>query len=128
MPDTPTTTQDRTFAGRRPGGLLAAPAYFGPLTVCGLAGRAGSAGRLAAEVALLGLLVAVVSFESTVPAGLLAVGSSVLSLNGFAENGLGVLDLHLQVDGPVLLSLLAVCVLARAAVGGSDHVYEEGVA
>lgn len=122
------TMRTSTFPGRRPGGLLAAPAYFGPLAVCGLAGRAGSVGRLVAEVTVLGLLVAVVSFESTFPAGLLAVGSSVLSLNGFALNGLGVLDPHLRVDVPVLLVLLTVCVLGRTARGRPSHVDEEGVA
>jgi hypothetical protein len=105
-------------AGRRPAGLASAPAYFGPLTVCCLAGRAGSPSRLAAEVAVLAVVVAVVSFEAAAPAGLLAVGSSVLSLDGFAEHDFGQLGWEPRVDLPVAAMLLLVWALAWAAREG----------
>jgi hypothetical protein len=86
--------------------------------VCCLAGRAGSPSRLAAEVAVLALVVAVVSFEAAAPAGLLAAGSSVLSLDGFAEHDFGRLGWEPGVDLPVAALLLLVWVVAWAAREG----------
>jgi hypothetical protein len=112
------TGSDPSPAGRRPAGLASAPAYFGPLTVCCLAGRAGSPSRLAAEVAVLAVVVAVVAFEAAAPAGLLAVGSSVLSLDGFAEHDFGQLGWEPRVDLPVAAVLLLVWAVAWAAREG----------
>jgi hypothetical protein len=113
------TGPDSSPAGRRrPAGLASGPAYFGPLTVCCLAGRAGSPSRLAAEVAVLAVVVAVVSFEAAAPAGLLAVGSSVLSLDGFAEHSFGQLGWEPRVDLPVAAALLLVWAMAWAAREG----------
>ena len=97
---------------RYPAGLACLPAYAAPLAVCSLAGRAGSLERLAAQVGVLALVVALVAFESTATAGLIAAGSALLSLNGFAENGLGVLAPHPAVDLP------AAAVLLLAAASG----------
>jgi hypothetical protein len=104
--------------GRRPAGLVAGPAYFGPLAVCCLAGRAGSPARLEAEVAVLAVVVAVLAFEAAAPAGLLAVGSSVLSLDGFAEHRFGQLGWEPGVDLPVAALLLVVWAMAWAAREG----------
>jgi hypothetical protein len=101
----------RPRGGRWPSDLACAPAFFGPLVVCVLVGRALP---LAVEVGLLAVLVAVVGWSVTVPAGLLAVGSSVVCLNGFRENGLGVLSPHPRVDVPVAVTLLCVWAVAWA--------------
>jgi hypothetical protein len=97
---------------RWPSDLACFPAFFGPLVVCVLFGRALP---LAVEVGVLAALVAAVGWSVTMPAGLLAVGSSVACLNGFRENGLGVLSLHPRVDVPVAVTLLCVWAVAWAA-------------
>jgi hypothetical protein len=91
--------------------LASGPAFFGPLVVCVLFGRAQP---LAVEVGLLAVFVAVIGWTVTAPAGLLAVGSSVVCLNGFRENGLGVLSIHPRVDVPVAVTLLCVWAVAWA--------------
>jgi hypothetical protein len=103
-----------TGCGRRrvPAGLASGPAYLAPLVVCVLAGRAVTPIRLAAEVAALALVVAAVGFESTPAAGMVAVGSSVLSLNGFGLHELGELGWEPGVDLPAAAVLL--CVFATA--------------
>jgi hypothetical protein len=63
---------------RWPSDLACEPAFFGPLVVCVLFGRALP---LAVEVAVLAVLVAAVGWTATAPAGLLAVGFAVVSLN-----------------------------------------------
>jgi hypothetical protein len=80
----------------------------------------GSAVPLVVEVAVLAVLVAVVGWAAAAPAGLVAVGTSLLSLNGFGENGLGVLAVHPRVDVPVAVVLLAVWAMAWSA-GESDR-------
>src|SRR6266536_3462522 len=93
-------------------GSGSAAAFFVPLVVCVLV---GSGLPLAVEVAVLSALVAAIGWAATAPAGLVAVGASVLSLNGFRENGLGVLALHPRVDVPVAVTLLCAWALAWAA-------------
>lgn len=108
----------RAARQRSSSGLACAPAYFVPLAVCGVAGRSGSMARLAAEVGVLALVVAVVGFEATAPAGLIAVGSSALSVNGFAVHGFGELGWYPSVDLPVAVILLCVWALAWSAREG----------
>lgn len=103
---------------RRPAGLAAGPAYFGPLAVCGIAGHVRSSSGLAAEVAALTIVVAVVGYTAAAPAGLLAVGSAVLSFNGFGQHEYGELGWEPGVDGPVAVVLLIVWAVAWAARGG----------
>jgi hypothetical protein len=91
--------------------LACGPGFFGPLVVCVLVGRALP---LTVEVGLLAVLVAAVGWAATVPAGLVAVGSGVLCLNGFRENGLGVLAVHPRVDVPAAVTLLCVWAVAWA--------------
>jgi hypothetical protein len=103
---------------RWPSDLACGPAFFGPLVVCVLVGRALP---LAVEVAVLAGLVAAVGWAAMAPAGLLAVGSAVVSLNGFRENGLGVLAVHPRVDAPVAVTLVCAWAVAWAVrdSGGS---------
>lgn len=108
-------------AGRRPGGFLAIPALIAPVAVCGIPGHTSSGLRLAAEVAVLALVVGVVGFESTVSVGLLAVGTSLLSLNGFAEDAYGQLGWHPGVDLRAATVLVAALALACAARRGVDQ-------
>jgi len=70
---------------------------------------------LAVEVAVLAVFVAAVGWAVTAPAGLLAVGSAVASLNAFRENGLGVLAVHPRVDVPVAVTVLCAWAVAWAA-------------
>ncbi len=97
---------------RWPSDLACGPAFLGPLVACVLLARTPP---LTVEVGVLAVLVAAVGWSATVPAGLVAVGVSALSLNGFRENGLGVLALHPRVDVPVAVTLLCVWALAWAA-------------
>jgi hypothetical protein len=97
---------------RWPSDLACGPAFLGPLVACVLLARMPP---VAVEVGVLAGLVAVVGWSATVPAGLVAVGVSVLSLNGFRENGSGVLAVHPRVDVPVAVTLLCVWALAWAA-------------
>jgi hypothetical protein len=85
---------------RCPSGAAAALAYFGPLIVCGVLAPFGASVPLPAAVAVLATLVAGVGWVARAGAGLLAVGSSWLCLNGFRENSAGTLALHPRVDGP----------------------------
>jgi hypothetical protein len=103
-------------AARWPAGLACAPAFFGPLAVCVVL---GSWVPLPIEMSVLVLLVATVGLLATAPAGLIAVGACLLSLNAFRENGLGVLALHPRVDGPVAVTLLCAWASAWAAGGHS---------
>jgi hypothetical protein len=103
--------------GRWPADVACAPAFFAPLVVCVLC---GSAVPVAVEAGVLAALVAAVGWAAAAPAGLVAVGTSVLSLNGFRENGLGVLAVHPRVDVPVLVTLCCVWAVAWAA-GESFH-------
>jgi hypothetical protein len=90
---------------RWPADLASGPALLVPFTVAVLL---GSRVPLAVEVALLAAVVAAVGWSSNAPAGLVAVGTAVLSLNGFRENGLGVLHAYPRVDVPVTVTLLCV--------------------
>jgi hypothetical protein len=110
---------------RRPGGLLAIPALVAPVAICGIPGHTSSGTRLAAEVGLLALVVGVVGFESTVSVGLVAAGTSVLSLNGFAEDAYGQLGWHPGVDLRAAAVLCAALVLACAARRGVDRARPE---
>jgi hypothetical protein len=112
-------------APRRPGGFLAIPALVAPVAICGMPGHTSSGTRLAAEVGLLALVVGVVGFESTVSVGLVAAGTSVLSLNGFAEDAYGQLGWHPGVDLRVAAVLCAALVLACAARRGVDRARPE---
>ena len=102
-------------AERRPGGFLAIPALVAPVAVCGIPGHTDSGIQLAAEVAVLALVVGVIGFESTVPVGLVAVGTSLLSLNGFAEDAYGQLGWHPAVDLRAAAVLCVALALASAA-------------
>ena len=114
--------QDRVHgAERRPGGFLAIPALIAPVAVCGIPGHTSSGLRLAAEVAVLALVVGVVGFESTVSVGFLAVGTSLLSLNGFAEDAYGQLGWHPAIDLRAAAVLCVALSLACAARRGVDH-------
>jgi hypothetical protein len=98
--------------GRWPTDLACGPAFVVPLAVCVLIGAGGPAQF---EVVMLAAVVAVVGWATVAPGGLIAVGTALLSFNGFRENGLGVLAVHPRVDGPVALALLAAWALAWAA-------------
>jgi hypothetical protein len=63
---------------------------------------------------VLAAFAAAVGWAATAPAGLLAMGSAVVSLNGFRENGLGVLAVHSRVDVPVTVTLLCAWAVAWA--------------
>lgn len=106
---------------RRPSGLLAIPALFVPVAVCGIPGHTDSATRIAAEVAVLAVVVGVVGFESTAGAGMVVIVSSVLSLNGFVEGQYGQLGWHPGVDLRAAAVLCAAWVLAYAARSGVDR-------
>ena len=109
-------------AQRRPAGFLAIPALAAPVAVCGIPGHTSSGTQLAAEVAMLALVVGVIGFESTGSVGLIAVGTSLLSLNGFAEDAYGQLGWHPTVDlraAAVLSAALALACAARRAVDRS---------
>lgn len=114
----PLGTDRRGPADRRPAGLAVFAAYVVPLTVCVLAGRADSPLRLAVEVGILALVVAIVGFEATAAAGLVAIGSSLLSLNGFGLHEFGELGWHPSVDVPVAVALLCVWAVAWSAREG----------
>ena len=111
----------RVQAPRRPGGFLAIPALVGPVAICGIPGHTSSGTQLAAEVGLLALVVGVVGFESTVSVGLVAAGTSLLSLNGFAEDAYGQLGWHPGVDLRAAAVLCAALALACAARRGVDR-------
>src|SRR6185503_9999446 len=106
---------------RRPAGFLAIPALFAPVAVCGIPGHTSSGSQLSAEVAVLALVVGVVGFESTVSLGLIAAGTSLLSLNGFAEDSYGQLGWHPGVDLRAAAVIGAALVLACAARRGVDR-------
>ncbi len=106
---------------RRPAGLLAVPALFVPVAVCGIPGHTDSATRIAAEIAVLALVVGVVAFESTPAAGLVVIASSLLSLNGFAEDWYGELGWHPGVDLRAAAVLAAAWALGSAARRGVDR-------
>jgi hypothetical protein len=106
-------------AQRRPAGFLAIPALAAPVAVCGIPGHTSSGTQLAAEVAVLALVVGAVGFEGTWSVGLVAAGTSLLSLNGFAEDAYGQLGWHPAVDlraGAVLCAALALACAARRGV------------
>ena len=107
----------RTHPGpeRWPADLACGPAFVLPLTFCAIAGRAGEPVALAGQVAVLVGLVAVAGWVTTAPAGVVAIGTSSLSLNGFGENGLGQLSLHPRVDVTVLALLVAAWAVAWVA-------------
>jgi hypothetical protein len=115
-------------AGRRPAGFLAIPALVVPVAVCGIPGRTSSGTQLAAELAVLALVVGVVGFESTVSVGLVAVAGSLLSLNGFAEDAYGQLGWHPGVDFRAAAVLCAALALACAARRGVDRARPEPAA
>ena len=116
-----TSRSPPTPAGRRPDGFLAIPALIAPVAVCGIPRHTSSGVRLAAEVAVLALVVGVVGFESTVSVGLVAVGTSLLSLNGFAEDAYGQLGWHPGVDLRAATVLATALALASAARRGVDQ-------
>lgn len=104
--------------GRWPAGFLAVPALAVPVAVCGIPGHTGSGPRIAAEVAVLAIVVAVIGFESTASAGLLAMGTSVLSLNGFTEDAYGQLGWHPATDSRAAAALLLAWGFGCAARAG----------
>jgi hypothetical protein len=106
---------------RHPSGFLAVPGLFVPVAVCGLPGHADSVTRIAAEIAVLALVVGVVGFESTAGAGLVVIVSSLLSLNGFVEDRYGQLGWHPGVDLRAAAVLCAAWALAYAARRGVDR-------
>jgi hypothetical protein len=108
-------------ASRRPSGFLAIAALAVPLAVCGIPGHTDSTTWIAAEAGVLAVLVGVVGFESTAPAGLLAIVTSVLSLNGFAEDQYGELGWHPTVDFRVTAVLGVAWAVAFAARRGVDQ-------
>lgn len=108
--------------GRRPSGFLAVPALVAPVAVCGIPGHTGSGLRVAAAVAVLAVVVAVIGFESTAPAGLLAIGTSVLSLNGFTEDAYGQLGWHPTTDSRAAAALLLAWCLGYATRAGIEQV------
>jgi hypothetical protein len=67
------------------------------------------------EVALLAVAVAVVGWAATAPTGPVAIGSSLLSLNGFRENGMAQLAPNPRVDLPVAVVLVCAWALAGVA-------------
>jgi hypothetical protein len=109
----------------RPGGFLAIPALVAPVAICGIPGRTSSGTQLAAEVALLALVVGVIGFESTVSVGLVAIAASLLSFNGFAEDAYGQLGWHPAVDLRAAAVLSAALALACAARRGVDRTRPE---
>jgi hypothetical protein len=113
------------LAQRRPGGFLAIPALVAPVAVCGIPGHTSSGTQLAAEVAVLALVVGAVGFESTVSVGLVALGTSLLSLNGFAEDAYGQLGWHPGVDLRAAAVLCAALALACVARRGVDRARPE---
>jgi hypothetical protein len=109
----------RRETGRRPFGFLAVPALVAPVAV---PGHTDSDVRLAAEVAVLAVVVGVIGFESALWAGLVAVVTSLLSLNGFVEDWYGQLGWHPGVDlraAAVLAAALAVGCAGRRGVDGA---------
>lgn len=106
---------------RRPSGLLAVPGLFVPVAVCGIPGHTESVARIAAEIAVLALVVGIVGFESTAGAGLVVIVSSLLSLNGFVEDQYGQLGWHPGVDLRAAAVLCAAWTLAYAARSGVDR-------
>lgn len=106
---------------RQPSIALAVAALAVPVAVCGIPGHTDSMTRIAAEVGVLTVLVAVVGFESTPLFGLLAIVASVLSLNGFAEDQYGELRWHPAVDLRVIAVLGVTWAVAFAARRGVDH-------
>ncbi|MCK9930591.1 hypothetical protein MXD62_26075 [Frankia sp. Mgl5] len=100
---------------RCPSGLAAAFAYFGPLIVGGVLVPFGAAVPLAAEVAVFAMVVAAVGWMARAGAGLVAVVSSWLCVNGFRENTAGVLSLHPRVDVPVVAVLATVWLVTWSA-------------
>ena len=108
-------------AERRLSGFLAIAALAVPVAVCGIPGHRDSTTWIAAEAGVLALLVGVVGFESTAPAGLLAIVTSVLSLNGFTEDRYGQLGWHPGVDFRVDRRPRRRLGLAYAARGGVDQ-------
>jgi hypothetical protein len=105
----------------QPSIALAVAALAVPVAVCGIPGHTDSMTRIAAEVGVLTVLVAVVGFESTALFGLLAIVASVLSLNGFAEDQYGELGWHPAVDLRVIAVLGITWAVAFAAQRGVDH-------
>ena len=110
---------------RRPAGFLAIPTLVAPVAICGIPGHTSSGTQLAAEVAVLALVVGVIGFESTVSVGLVAVGTSLLSLNGFAEDAYGQLGWHPSLDLRAAAVLCAALALACAARRGVDRARPE---
>jgi hypothetical protein len=100
---------------------LAVAALAVPVAVCGVPGHTDSMTWIAAEVGVLAVLVGVIGFESTAPFGLLAIVTSVLSLNGFAEDRYGELGWHPAVDLRVTAVLGVAWAIAFAARRGVDH-------
>ena len=101
--------------GRYPADLACGPAFVLPLAFCVIAGRTGAPIPLAGQVTVLAGLAAVAGWVTTAPAGAVVIGTSSLSLNGFGENGLGVLSPHPRVDATVLAVLTAAWALAWMA-------------
>jgi hypothetical protein len=106
---------------RRPPGFLAVPALVAPVAVCGIPGHTDSGVRLAAEVAVLAVVVGVIGFESTPWVGLVAMVTSLLSLNGFVEDWYGQLGWHPAVDLRAAAVLAAALALGCAARRGVDR-------
>jgi hypothetical protein len=106
---------------RQPSMALAVTALAVPVAVSGIPGHTDSMTWIAAEVGVLTVLVGIVGFESTAPGGLLAVVTSVLSLNGFAEDQYGELGWHPGVDLRVTAVLGVAWAIAFAARRGVDQ-------
>lgn len=98
--------------GRYPTYMACGPAFVLPLTFCVLVGRVGSPVPLAGQVAVLAGMAALAGWLTTAAAGVLTIVTAMLSLNGFGENGLGVISVHARVDGLASSALIGVWGLA----------------
>lgn len=85
--------------GRYPTYMACGLAFMLPLTFCVLVGRVGSPVPLAGQVAVLAVMAALAGWLTTAAAGVLTIVTAMLSLNGFGENGFGVISVHPRVDG-----------------------------
>jgi hypothetical protein len=104
----------RNTRPRCPTGLAVVFAYFGPLAIAGMLVPMGTAVPLPAEVAVLAAVVGAIGWTARAGAGLLAVVSCWLCLNGFRENDAGTLALHPRVDVPAVAALAGVWLVTWA--------------
>lgn len=98
--------------GRYPTYMACGPAFMLPLIFCVLVGRVGSPVPLAGQVAVLAGMAALTGWLAAAAAGVLTIVTAMLSLNGFGENGFGVISVHPRVDGLALSVLVGAWGLA----------------